>query len=157
MATVTSDVFKEKIIYHEYGHALDAQHGWRRSEIVKNTMDAIRKEMKANKSSGYRDLDAKVKEFNVYDQLENGKRRLNWAKAEEQSSIADTLMSLNSQYGFGHTKSYFKDSGASEAEFIAHAFEVKFMKSTEIWDEIAPELKNKLIKMIDELLASVDK
>lgn len=151
----TREFFKDYIVYHEYGHALDWQFGMRNNPIVRDGMEAIRKLFKKDKSAAYRDLNKKLNEYDVFEYRDGKKIGVDWAKAEEMASIADTLMALNKSYGFGHTKAYFKNDGKPEAEFLAHAFEVKFAKSTKIWDELAPDLKKELIRILDEVLAEI--
>ncbi len=59
-------------------------------------------------------------------------------------------MALNPAYGYGHTKKYYRYVGKKEAEFIAHAFENKFIGNP-IFKEIAPDLYKDMINLIDEL------
>ena len=59
-------------------------------------------------------------------------------------------MALNPSYGYGHSKKYYRNAGKREAEFIAHAFENKFI-GNEIFKKIAPDLYKDMIKMIDDL------
>jgi hypothetical protein len=60
----------------------------------------------------------------------------------------DALMALNPNYGYGHTKSYFKRPGAKEAEFISHCFENKFI-GNKVFEKYMPELYSDMIKYID--------
>jgi hypothetical protein len=65
-------------------------------------------------------------------------------------STQDTIMSLNPNYGFGHTKAYFKRPGAKEAEFIAHCFENTFTGNA-IFKKYLPELYLDMINYISTL------
>jgi hypothetical protein len=79
------------------------------------------------------------------------KRGLTKADAMEAfNSTADAVMSLNSSYGWGHTKSYFSKSGMKEAEFLAHAFENAF-GGNPVFKKYLPELYEETIRYIKSL------
>ncbi|WP_159467965.1 hypothetical protein [Dyadobacter sp. 3J3] len=137
---------QESIIYHEYGHAVDWANGIRDTKEVKNLMTKFRKDLQANRSQGYMDLQNKWKDAYI------NADKADHDTIEKIGAFADTLMSLNPGYGFGHTKAYFAHTGKKEAEFIAHAFENKFAGNS-VFKEIAPELYEAMINLIDEFLA----
>ena len=69
---------------------------------------------------------------------------------EKVGAVRDTIMSLNPKYGFGHTKSYFKEEGKKEGEFIAHAFENAFAGNN-IFEELMPDLYKDMVKLIENI------
>jgi len=141
----------ERVVYHEYGHAIDWQNGFRNNEVVTGLMDKYRTTFRKNKNEGYKFLEEKWKgEYKkVFDED-------NRDGIEKVASFADTLMALNKSYGFGHSKKYFSRTDLQAAEFIAHAFENKFIGNN-LFKEIAPELYSDMIAMIDELLKQVQR
>ena len=46
---------------------------------------------------------------------------------EQIAAVQDTLKSLITSVGWGHSTTYFKGRGKSEAEYIAHCFENAFI------------------------------
>ncbi len=175
----SSLLYKERVIYHEYGHAIDHQRGMRYSPEVKELMDKYRKSL--NKRVTYtrnvREWDYQagryryVKHTNetskiamLSDRLSNLYSYINrmpesvftkrgiskYDIIESILSTQDTIMSLNPNYGFGHTKAYFKRPGAKEAEFIAHCFENTFTGNA-IFKKYLPELYLDMINYISTL------
>ena len=69
---------------------------------------------------------------------------------EQICSTMDTIMSLNSRFGFGHSKEYFKITGMSEKEFIAHCFENTFAENR-VFKKYLPELYDDMVKYIEGL------
>jgi hypothetical protein len=174
-----SNAYKERVIYHEFGHAIDYQRGMRYSTEVKELMDKYRKLL--NKRVTYtrnvREWDFQnssyryVKRTNetskiamLSDRLSNLYSYINrmpesvftkrgiskYDIIESILSTQDTIMSLNPNYGFGHTKAYFKRPGAKEAEFIAHCFENAFPGNA-IFKKFLPELYIDMINYISTL------
>lgn len=136
---------KKSIIYHEYGHAIDAQKGLKTSPELKKLMDKYRKVYSKNNNSN---------EGSYYQLHERLRLDLSKAKTFEEKekiyAVGDTLMSLNPKYGFGHTKEYFEKEGKKEAEFIAHAFENKFANNP-YFEKVAPKLYADMIKFITKI------
>lgn len=133
----------ESIIYHEFGHAADWQNGFRFSNDVKELMNKYRKKYRYSKTNNYRDIDKKWKEkYRVF--FDNK----DYDNMEKTGAFADTIMSLNKAYGFGHSKAYYKQKGKAEAEFIAHAFENKFI-GNDVFKELAPDLYKDMIELIE--------
>jgi SPP1 gp7 family putative phage head morphogenesis protein len=135
----------ESIIYHEFGHASDWQNGMRSSKIVTDLMTKYRKEYRKEGYKKFKELDQawrkKLPEF----YKDKTKDRI-----EQTAAFTDTLMALDPRFGYGHTKVYYRSKGKKEAEFIAHAFENRFIENP-VFKELAPELYQDMRKMIDDL------
>jgi hypothetical protein len=174
-----SQWFAEKILYHEYGHAIDWQRSLRYSPEVKQIMDNARtslrtREMYTRRVREYSYAEGKIKTVTktesmtkiaiISDKLSNisyrimrmpesvfTKRGLTKSDVMEAfNSTADAVMSLNSSYGWGHTKSYFSKPGMKEAEFLAHAFENAF-GGNPVFKKYLPELYDETVKYIKSL------
>lgn len=130
----------EAVVYHEFGHAADHQNNFYKKQEVLDLMKKHR--VVLSKENGYREIDRKLKEkiraVKEYDDF------------EKLGAASDTLMSLNTNYGSGHSKKYFEVSGNKEKEFIAHAFENRF-KGNDIFEEIMPELYKDMKDLIDKI------
>jgi len=175
----SSEWHRESVIYHEYGHAIDWQRDSRFGPDVKTLMDKHRKLLgkKQARTYTFRDYDYSIGDYvnktvtgsvsdisHIDTQLKNlsakvwrmkpetfTKLGISKADVSEQiGSARDTIMSLNSSYGYGHSKAYFKGAGMREAEFIAHCFENKFATNT-IFKKYLPELYQDMIQFIGVL------
>jgi hypothetical protein len=135
----------ESIVYHEFGHAADWQNGMRTSKTVTDLMSKYRKEFKKDGFKKFKELDANWK-----GKVRDAYKEKSKDRVEQLGAFSDTLMSLDPRFGYGHTKAYFKHKGKKEAEFIAHAFENRFIENP-VFKEIAPELYKDMRKMIDKL------
>lgn len=138
-----SSWYSQAIIYHEFGHAADWHNGFRTNKAVTSLM----KDFKAKLSSDNRFIGVHK---NLYEKLYKADEDNDWNTREQCGALADTLMSLDSNWGYGHSKSYFKEKGKSQAEFIAHMFENKFAGNP-VFKDIAPELYDKMIELADRL------
>jgi hypothetical protein len=98
-----------------------------------------------NKNQQFKELDVKLRQM-----LYNAHISKDFDMIEKIGASADTVASLNSNFGFGHTKAYFKTAGMSEAEFIAHTFENRYA-GNDVFKEIMPELYEEMIKLADVL------
>jgi hypothetical protein len=136
----------EKVVYHEYGHAIDWQKGMRTDGVASSLMDEFRKKLAKNRNAGYKDLHNQY-----YEDIVKAFRENNYDDIEKITSFADTLMALNPNYGAGHTKAYFKLPDRKEAEFIAHAFENKFIGNS-YFEKVAPDLYKEMIAYIEKYL-----
>ena len=174
-----SDWHRESVVYHEFGHAIDAQRNLYTSNDLIDLMDRNRKRLSERKMYSYRDMQYNVskgkfvsvkaesrmsrfeyteKRINaLYDKVCNMKDetfvRLGISKKdviEQIGSTMDTVMSLNSRFGYGHSKEYFKISGMSEKEFIAHCFENAYA-GNRIFKKYLPELYNEMVEYIKGL------
>ncbi|GIZ10272.1 phage minor head protein [Flavobacterium sp. UMI-01] len=133
----------ESVVYHEFGHAADWQNDLKFKKSVTDLMKKHRSILKLE--NGYANVDRQVMALGYKYQTEG-----NWDMTSKCMAVSDTIMSLNSNYGQGHSKAYFKIKGMSEAEFLAHAFENKFA-GNDVFKKIMPELYDDTIKLIDEL------
>jgi len=135
----------EAVVYHEYAHAADWQKQWRTNPLVTDLMGKYRKLFAKNGRSEYQRINMDI--MKLYNPAFYDKNR---DRLEQLASAADTLMSLNPAYGFGHTKKYFSISGKKEAEFIAHIFENKFIGNS-AFKELMPDLYEDTIKLANQL------
>lgn len=136
----------EKVVYHEYGHAIDWQKGMRTDGVATQLMDEFRKALAKNRNTGYKALHNQF-----YNDVNEAFRLGNHDDIEKITSFADTLMSLNPNFGAGHSKAYFAIDGRKEAEFIAHAFENKFIGNS-YFEKTAPDLYKAMIAYIEKYL-----
>jgi hypothetical protein len=151
-----SPYYRRALIYHEFGHGIDYQRGLRHSKEVKDLRDKqigrLRKrvettiterkwdsgkkafvtetrktkQMKAKVLSER--LDRLYKKIYSMDDATFTKRGITKHDVIEQiAAVQDTLKSLIISVGWGHSTSYFKGSGKSEAEYLAHCFENAFI------------------------------
>lgn len=151
-----SPYYRRALIYHEFGHGIDWQRGLRFSKEVKDlrdkqiarlrvqvqttetkyTFDADKgkmvktevpcKRMKAKVLSTR--LDAIFNKIRRMDDATFTKRGITKGDVIEQiAAVQDTLKSLITSVGWGHSTTYFKGRGKSEAEYIAHCFENAFI------------------------------
>lgn len=130
--------YAEAVVYHEFGHAADNHIGLTKNPIVTDLMN------KYIKTLNLREIDTRTMKFQRY-----ASRTRNYDLMEKVGAVRDTIMALNSNYGMGHTKTYYKQSGNREAEFIAHAFENAYA-GNEVFKKVMPELYEEMIKMIKE-------
>lgn len=133
----------ESVVYHEFGHAADWHHNLKENKAVTGLMKKYRTVL--SKDNGYSVAERKAYDLGYKSTLEE-----DWDTVSKCGALSDTIMSLNSNYGQGHSKSYFKIKGRSEAEFLAHAFENKFA-GNDVFKKILPELYDDTIKLIEEL------
>ncbi|KFC59827.1 hypothetical protein FEM08_13380 [Flavobacterium gilvum] len=133
----------ESVVYHEFGHAADWQNEFKFNKSVTDLMKKHRSILRQD--NGYSQVERKAYEMGYKSQMNE-----DWDTANKCMAVSDTIMSLNSNYGQGHSKAYFKIKGMSEAEFLAHAFENKFA-GNDVFKEIMPELYDDTIKLIEEL------
>jgi len=126
----------EAVVYHEFGHAADEQNGFTKLPVVNNTMkSAIKK---------YSVEFGKISE----DLMRRHHSTSDMGVRAQVTKVADTIMSLNTNYGWGHTKTYFRRPGNKQAEFIAHAFENKFI-GNEVFKQVMPDLFDEMVSMVD--------
>lgn len=139
----------ERVVYHEYGHALDWQDGLRKTKSIADLMNKHRDLLSAinNGSSGYQDV-----EKALLDARSQAMKDIDFDEMENIGAVADTLMSLNSNYGYGHSRAYFQNKYFKEAEFIAHAFENRFAGNS-VFKRVMPDLYNDMIEFIDRYIS----
>lgn len=140
----------ESVVYHEYGHALDWQDGLRKTKSIGTLMDKYRelfgKTAEDSTGSVYSQITQKLRE-----RQKTAIKAIDFDAMEQIGAAADTLMSLNYNYGWGHSRSYFQNKLFKEAEFIAHAFENKFVGNP-VFKEIMPDLYDEMIAFIERYL-----
>ena len=151
-----SPYYRRALIYHEFGHGIDYQRGLRHSAEVKALRDKqiARLREKVETTVTKRRWDPDKKEFvtetrktkqmkakvlserldrlyrKIYsmDDATFTKRGITKHDVIEQiAAVQDTLKSLIISVGWGHSTSYFKGYGKSEAEYLAHCFENAFI------------------------------
>lgn len=151
-----SPYYRRALIYHEFGHGIDYQRGLRHSKEVKDLRDKqiARLREKVETTVTKRKWDPDKKEFvmetkktklmkakvlserldrlyrKIYsmDDATFTKRGITKHDVIEQiAAVQDTLKSLIVSVGWGHSTSYFKGAGKSEAEYLAHCFENAFI------------------------------
>ena len=151
-----SPYYRRALIYHEFGHGIDYQRGLRHSAEVKALRDKqiARLREKVETTVTKRRWDPDKKEFvtetrktkqmkakvlserldrlyrKIYsmDDATFTKRGITKHDVIEQiAAVQDTLKSLIISVGWGHSSSYFKGAGKSEAEYLAHCFENAFI------------------------------
>lgn len=135
----------ESIIYHEFGHAADWQRGFKKEKEVTELMQKHKSLFGKNSNAIFKELDSKVNKMGMEAAVNK-----DYDLLEKIGASADTIASLNYNFGFGHDKKYFKISGMSEAEFLAHAFENKYA-GNDFFKELMPELYDDMIKLVDIL------
>jgi hypothetical protein len=68
------------------------------------------------------------------------------------SSAADTLAAITRKdIGWGHSAAYFRDDPKRYMEFLAHAFENKYVGNP-VFEYYYPELYYDLVSLMDELI-----
>lgn len=176
---VRSSFYKERIIYHEFGHAVDYQRRLRYSQEVSDLMAKHKKELSKKVSytrnvrvydyaSGSYKTVKKTDTVNglymVSDRLDSIYKRVQRmpddvfkrrgiTKHDVLESIGatqDTIMSLNVNYGWGHSKSYFKSADMRAAEFLAHAFENAYAGNG-VFKKYLPALYDDMVAYIKAL------
>lgn len=136
----------ESVVYHEYGHAIDWQHGLRKRPEVKSLMDKYREKYAKDNNKLFKEFDEKLWDMGVKATIEK-----KYERASQVAALDDTIMALNSDYGRGHSKMYFAQEGFPEAEFLAHAFENKY-KGNPIFKKLAPDLYMDMVDLLDKIL-----
>lgn len=167
---------KKSVIYHEYGHCIDAQRGlWldkKLQDIRKSQISALEK--KGNYfvyekvwDNGWKDVrvEREMSMVAYTDQkLEDIYRRLfdlddstfekfgikKFDALEQILSTRDTIRSLIVKYGEGHSPEYFSHPRNKETEYLAHAFENAFL-GNRIFKKYLPEIYDQMVSYIEEL------
>ncbi|QFG53649.1 phage minor head protein [Chryseobacterium sp.] len=129
----------ESVVYHEFGHAADWHSDLKKRKEVTDLMDKYRKEL------DFAAIEKRLEKMGYW-AFTKGKFDL----LEKVGAAEDTIMSLDPNYGSGHSANYWKREGNKEAEFIAHAFENKFA-GNEVFKKIMPDLYRESVELIDKL------
>lgn len=151
-----SPYYRRALIYHEFGHGIDYQRGLRHSKEVKDLRDKqiarLREKVETTVTKRKWDPDKKAfvtetkktklmkakvlserldrlyRKIYSMDDATFTKRGITKHDVIEQiAAVQDTLKSLIVSVGWGHSTSYFKGAGNSEAEYLAHCFENAFI------------------------------
>lgn len=167
------------VIYHEYGHCIDAQRElWRDSKLIAMRKAQIKKlnkkgeytlyERKWNHESGgwyYERVKQTISMVEYIDKkLIALSEKIAWmgddvfAKRgikkndvlEQIGSTRDTIKSLVVKYGGGHSTAYFKKTRMKETEYLAHAFENTFL-GNRVFQKYLPEIYSEMITYIKAL------
>lgn len=167
------------VIYHEYGHCIDAQRAlWTDSKLInmRNAQIKILKkkreytlyERKWNHNGGgwYYErvtktmsmveyIDTKLQQlqdkiWGMKDEVFTKRGITKWDVLEQIGSTRDTIKSLVVKYGGGHSTAYFKKMRMSETEYLAHAFENAFL-GNRVFQKYLPDIYNEMIAYIRTL------
>ncbi len=133
--------YSQAVVHHEFGHAADWHNGFRTSKEVKALMTKYKKKYKEAFNTIHINLRERYCEAQI---------NLDYDSMEKIGAIADTIMALNPNYGWGHSKAYFKRKNNKEAEFIAHMFENTF-SGNDIFKNELPDLYEDMIKVTSSL------
>ncbi|MCD8282384.1 MAG: hypothetical protein LUC22_03910, partial [Prevotella sp.] len=167
------------LIYHEYGHCIDAQRTlWRDKDLIsmrnkqiarlrkhtdkkvymqwdydyKTHRNTYRK-MSVRSEAEYIDerLKALREKISSMDEVTFTKRGITKADVQEQIlSTRDTLKSLITKYGEGHSSAYYSQVRMKETEYLAHAFENTFV-GNKVFQKVMPDIYNEMIGYIKSL------
>lgn len=135
--------YSNAVVYHEFGHASDNRLNLRTDTDLIKLRNKYKKILGKNKQLGYKEAQAKLTKM-YYESKKDG----DMDTFEKVGSVADTLLSLNVRFGWGHGRAYMRKLGMSEAEFIAHSFENKFAGNN-VFKEVLPELYDDMIKWVE--------
>lgn len=141
----------ESVVYHEFGHAADWQNDFKNRPEVKALMNKYREKLGDSFGEIIKQTDAIG-----YDAYSRG----DFDTSNQAGALDDTIMSLDKRFGKGHDYKvpfngkridYFDVPGFSEAEFLAHAFENKFV-GNKVFERISPDLYRDMIELIEKLM-----
>ena len=159
------------LMAHEFGHAVHIQRGWITQNgpvntLVKSVFDkwanklGMLGETNAERRAGAeirfkykKELDEYVKTIRNSSLRDPMFQNMNREKYNKLlSSAADTLASLTkTDVGWGHSAEYFRNNTLRYMEFLAHAFENKYVGNP-VFEYYYPELYYDLVNLMDELI-----
>jgi hypothetical protein len=131
--------YSEAVVYHEYGHVIDNQREYYKSEDVKKIMSKHREIFSENNFSEFKRLHKEL-----YDKGGEFRDKGEFDDMNKITAALDTIMSLNKEFGIGHPPKYWDREWNSEKEFIAHLFENKFI-GNDHFKKAMPELYEDMI------------
>ena len=169
----------KSVIYHEYGHCIDAQRKlWQDPELARMRGQQIKALLKKEKYTiRQREWDAEngkfiwVKKEKLMSRVAYIDRRLNelndkvWNMnndtftrmgitkrdvIEQIGSTLDTIKSLVISYGSGHSDAYFRVPRMKETEYLAHAFENAFL-GNEVFKKFLPDIYAEMVAYVRAL------
>jgi len=137
-----SGFFNKALVYHEGGHSIahnfDLLDSDKFNEMFKKHIDLV-----------------KLTAENINDKGLNIRRGSmgNADTDEKVNATLDTLMALTSgDYGYGHSRAYFRDVLNQKQEYIAHAFENKFV-GNDVFKELMPEIYDDMVEYITDIIS----
>lgn len=166
----------KSVIYHEYGHCIDAQRNlWQDPKLItmRNAQIKMLKKKKEytiyerkwnHESGGWYHTRVK-KEMSMVEYIDKKLQdmterawnmkpetftKLGITKAdffEQIGSTRDTIKSLVITYGSGHSTAYFKRTRMKETEYLAHAFENAFL-GNRVFQKYLPDIYNEMVAYI---------
>lgn len=166
----------KSVIYHEYGHCIDAQRNlWQDPKLIamrnaqikmlKNKKEYTIYERKWNHESGGWYYERVRKEMSMVEYIDKKLQdmaerawsmkpetftKLGITKAdffEQIGSTRDTIKSLVIKYGSGHSTAYFRKTRMKETEYLAHAFENAFL-GNRVFQKYLPDIYNEMVAYI---------
>lgn len=166
----------KSVIYHEYGHCIDAQRNlWQDPKLItmRNAQIKMLKkkkeytiyERKWNHESGGWYYERVKKEMSMVEYIDKKLQdmaerawsmkpetftKLGITKAdffEQIGSTRDTIKSLVIKYGSGHSTAYFRKTRMKETEYLAHAFENAFL-GNRVFQKYLPDIYNEMVAYI---------
>lgn len=169
----------KSVIYHEYGHCIDAQRGlWQDAKLIamRNAQIKMLKkkgeytlyERKWNHESGGWYYERTKQTMTMVEYIDKKlvaltekiawmgddvfiKRGITKADVIEQiGSTCDTIKSLVVKYGSGHSTSYFRKTRMKETEYLAHAFENAFL-GNRVFQKYLPDIYAEMVAYIRAL------
>lgn len=170
---------KKTVVYHEYGHCIDDQRGLKDDVALKKMRNKQKKWLKEevtwrayvprwNKdtksmyygrteiaSSRIEQIEYRLNELSrkvcrMSDDAFTSRGITKDDVIEQILSARDTIMSLDPNYGAGHSKSYFSRKGFKEAEYLAHAFENAFIGNP-VFKKYMPDIYQEMVEYINNL------
>lgn len=169
----------KSVIYHEYGHCIDAQRGlWQDAKLIamRNAQIKMLKkkgeytlyERKWNHESGGWYYERTKQTMTMVEYVDKKLvalvEKIAWMKddvfikrgitkadvIEQIGSTRDTIKSLVVKYGSGHTTSYFRKTRMKETEYLAHAFENAFL-GNRVFQKYLPTIYAEMVAYIKAL------
>jgi hypothetical protein len=152
-----------EVIYHEYGHALDAQYEINPTMWKKGIGKDFKEQYDILKGK-YRD-DEELYSYMSYfkegtklrivtDKMEKATETLrgkNDYSEEEANTLNDILCGINDGYRFyGHSREYFKQKGYPLCEFIAECFETYWRGGNLMIKEFDPQMHEAMEKLVKD-------
>lgn len=167
------------VIYHEYGHCIDAQRDlWRDPKLIAMRDAQIKKlkkkseytlyERRWNHESGGWYYERTKQTITMVEYIDKRlvalSEKIAWmdddvfAKRgfkkqdvlEQIGSTRDTIKSLVVKYGGGHSTAYFKRTRMKETEYLAHAFENAFL-GNRVFQKYLPDIYAEMVAYIRAL------
>jgi len=168
-----------KVLAHEYGHEIHDQLGWINKSQTHPTIQKFFKKHKKIAGEGRSKEQIakreKLKEFWGYnhglDPLSARYERVKFKNRKDQKKIRDLFKNLDDEHfdedfgatadilgaltknrvGHGHTNGYYNNINPQYWEYVAHAFEVKYVGNP-VLKKYFPVIHDDMIEMMDELI-----